>query len=127
MALGQKGAGPGRAGAAQGGSGIESQGDEPGRSANPDRLRQLIDRGEGGDKIDYPDPAAAPLGTDDEAGGHPITQEQLDIAMKAEIRSSGGPAPAQSGRQENGPPNLRFVLVLVLIGVVLIAVTAAMT
>jgi hypothetical protein len=32
-----------------------------------DRLRHDIDRGRGGDKVDNIDPAAAPLGTDDEA------------------------------------------------------------
>jgi hypothetical protein len=33
------------------------------------RMRAAIDRGETGDKVDHPDPAAAPLGTDDEAAG----------------------------------------------------------
>jgi hypothetical protein len=33
------------------------------------RLRDAIDSGETHDKVDYPDPAAAPLGTDEEAGG----------------------------------------------------------
>lgn len=100
---------------------------EPGRRAapaNPDQLRQRIDRGEGADKIDYPDPAAAPLGTDDEAAGHPVTREQLDIALQAEARSPGGQAPLQSGRQENAGSNTRFVLLLVVLGAVLIAVTA---
>jgi hypothetical protein len=99
----------------------------PKRTANPDRLRQSIDRGEGADKIDYPDPAAAPLGTDDEAGGHPVTQEQLDMALAGETRSKGGQAPLQSGRQENPVSNFRFVVLLVLIGAVLIAVTAVLT
>lgn len=33
------------------------------------RLRHAIDSGNTGDKVNYPDPAAAPLGTDDEAAG----------------------------------------------------------
>ena len=94
------------------------------RSANPDRLRQRIDNGRGEDKIDYPDPAAAPLGTDDEAAGTPITREQMDMALRAESRSSGGPSPLQSGRQENPVSNARFVLLLVLGGTVLIALVA---
>lgn len=98
--------------------------DRPGASANPDRLRQRIDRGEGGDKIDYPDPAAAPLGTDDEASGHPISPEQLRMAMEAETRTKGGSSPLQSGRQENVRSNLPFVLGLVLCGILLIALTA---
>jgi hypothetical protein len=56
------------------------------RKDNVDRFRKDIDRGRAGDKTDYPDPAAAPLGTDDEAGGHPATQEQLRIAREAEFR-----------------------------------------
>lgn len=34
-----------------------------------DALRHSLDRGRGGDKTDFSDPAAAPLGTDDEAAG----------------------------------------------------------
>lgn len=97
------------------------------RTANPDLLRQGIDRGEGADKIDYPDPAAAPLGTDDEAAGHPITREQLDMALAAETRSTGGQTPLQSGRQENQASNLRFVLLLLLVGAILIALTVVLT
>lgn len=33
------------------------------------QLREDIDSGRTGDKVDFPDPAAAPLGTDAEAGG----------------------------------------------------------
>jgi len=36
---------------------------------NWQKVRQQIDSGHGNDKIDYPDPTAAPLGTDEEAGG----------------------------------------------------------
>lgn len=34
-----------------------------------DRLRADIDGGKTGEKVPFPDPAAAPLGTDDEAAG----------------------------------------------------------
>jgi hypothetical protein len=62
-----------------------------------DRIRKDIDRGEAGDKTDYPDPAAAPLGTDDEAGGHPATEEELRIAREADNgrRPEGEAAPAE--------------------------------
>jgi len=56
------------------------------RAPTSDRLRKDIDRGRSGDKTDYPDPAAAPLGTDDEAGGNPPSEEQLRIAREAETR-----------------------------------------
>lgn len=38
-------------------------------AAEPHRLRDAIDRGLTGDKVPAIDPAAAPLGTDDEAAG----------------------------------------------------------
>jgi hypothetical protein len=50
-----------------------------------DRLRYDIDRGRGGDKVDGSDPAAAPLGTDDEAGGAPPTPAQIKQAYDYEI------------------------------------------
>lgn len=40
---------------------------------NTSRLRHAIDKGESADKVAFPDPAAAPLGTDAEAGGRPPT------------------------------------------------------
>jgi hypothetical protein len=36
---------------------------------NAAQFRNRIDRGETGDKVAFPDPAAAPLGTDEEAAG----------------------------------------------------------
>lgn len=39
-------------------------------SHNAARVRHAVDSGETRDKVGYPDPAAAPLGTDDEAAGH---------------------------------------------------------
>jgi hypothetical protein len=40
---------------------------------NPDQLRSAIDSGGTGDKVAFPDPAAAPLGTDEEAAGTPVS------------------------------------------------------
>jgi len=42
-----------------------------------DRIRKDVDRGRAGDKVDFPDPAAAPLGTDDEAADRPANSEAL--------------------------------------------------
>jgi len=50
-----------------------------------DRLRYEIDRGRGGDKVDARDPAVAPLGTDDEAGGSTPTPAQVRQAYANEI------------------------------------------
>ena len=55
------------------------------------RLRHEIDSGKTGDKVDFPDPAAAPLGTDDEASGHPITPTQASMARHAEVRPLSAP------------------------------------
>ena len=49
------------------------------------RLKHDIDRGRGGDKVDVIDPAAVPLGTDDEAAGTPPTPRQLKMAHRSEI------------------------------------------
>jgi hypothetical protein len=49
------------------------------------RLRQDLDRGRGGDKVRNIDPAAAPLGTDDEAAGTSPTAAQIKLAYHHEI------------------------------------------
>ena len=48
------------------------------------QLRDDIDSGKAGDKVGFPDPSAAPLGTDAEAGGNSATREELKIARQAE-------------------------------------------
>ena len=76
-----------------------------------DQLRKEIDRGQTGDKAPGVDPAAAPLGTDDEAGGNPPTAEQR--AMEAEAqrhedpkRPSGGGGATESIRNAEEPEGL---------------------
>lgn len=76
--------------------------DDPG---TVDRLRKEIDRGKTGDKTDYPDPAAAPLGTDAEAGGHPPSDEELRIAREAELPRTGDRPPAPAVDRSRGRPN----------------------
>lgn len=68
--------------------------------ANPDRLRDDIDSGKTGDKIPFPDPAAAPLGTDDEAGGatpHPAAAAAARETARAAARDLPAKAPDQTG------------------------------
>ncbi|TWB71861.1 hypothetical protein FBZ87_106105 [Nitrospirillum amazonense] len=48
------------------------------------RLREDIDSGRTGDKVDYPDPAAAPLGTDEEAAGTPTPPGAAEQARRVE-------------------------------------------
>jgi len=56
----------------------------PATDGGADRLRDSIDHGGTGDKVDYPDPAAAPLGTDAEAGGFPPAPEEVALAQRTE-------------------------------------------
>src|SRR4051812_46485298 len=54
-------------------------------ASNVDQLRAQIDRGNTGDKVAFPDPSAAPLGTDDEAAGLPPTPAELRLASMGAI------------------------------------------
>lgn len=83
--------------------------DEPTTS---DRLREDIDRGRTGDKVDFPDPAAAPLGTDDEAAGDPATRDQVQMARQAELHEPGPTPPP--GRPVRQPPRIWGILLLIL-------------
>ncbi len=48
------------------------------------QLREDIDSGRTGEKIEWPDPAAAPLGTDDEASGRLTHPGALAAARRQE-------------------------------------------
>lgn len=54
---------------------------------NWSQVRKQTDSGKTGDKVDFPDPAAAPLGTDEEAGGARTSEE--DIARAEQQRKQG--------------------------------------
>jgi hypothetical protein len=56
------------------------------RGATAEQLRADIDSGRTGDKVAFPDPSAAPLGTDEEAGGMTTPEEALEKARQAELR-----------------------------------------
>jgi hypothetical protein len=47
-----------------------------------DQIRNAIDSGATGQKVSMPDPAAAPLGTDDEAAGNPPTMQERAMAAR---------------------------------------------
>jgi hypothetical protein len=63
------------------------------------QLRDAIDRGRTGSKVPYEDPAAAPLGTDEEAAGTPPGPEAIRIAMRSEVKNRGRHRP--DGRDAN--------------------------
>jgi hypothetical protein len=50
-----------------------------------EQLRADIDTGRTGDKVPAPDPAAAPLGTDDEAGGSSPSPDAVAQSRRIEI------------------------------------------
>lgn len=58
----------------------------PVQAAKPttEQLRSAIDSGATGSKIAASDPAASPLGTDDEAAGHPPSHADIGRATVAE-------------------------------------------
>jgi hypothetical protein len=81
------------------------------------KLRHDIDRGRGGDKVDNIDPAAAPLGTDEEAAGTPPSPEAVKLAHDQEIRATAAtPEARQSGR---------IAIFVAIIGVVALALGLA--
>ena len=48
------------------------------------QLRNDIHKSKVGSATTSPEPAASPLGTDDEAAGTPASEDRLEMAMKAE-------------------------------------------
>lgn len=69
------------------------------RGATTEQLRDAIDRGATGTKVPNPDPAAAPLGTDDEAAGTPPSPELVKRVLDLET----APAPHKKGRDHSWP------------------------
>ena len=55
------------------------------RGSTTAQLRDDIDHGRTGDKVDAPDPAVAPLGTDEEAAGTPPDPCVVDAARTMEL------------------------------------------
>jgi hypothetical protein len=78
-----------------------------------DRLRHDISRGRAGDKVDFPDPAAAPLGTDDEAAGTPPSPQATKLAYDLEI---GRPVSSEQAHRIEGAV---YVFAAVIIGLAL--------
>jgi hypothetical protein len=89
-------------------------------SATTAQLRHDIDSGRTGSKVNFPDPAAAPLGTDDEAAGTPPSAESVSLARRQEAaRPETGP------RANPGGLDVGVVIYTVILGVI-VATLAAM-
>ncbi len=93
-------------------------GDPQPRSATPAQLRHDIDSGRTGDKVPFPDPAAAPLGTDEEAAGTPVSGRAAAAARRAETaRRDEPPRPNSSTRSGRA----WMVITLIVAAAVLVA------
>jgi hypothetical protein len=102
-------------------------GDDPARQlkTNAAQLKADHDSGRAGDKVAAGDPAASPLGTDEEAGGAPLSDEALSLARAQEThpdaastRSDSRVDNARQGRPGGGVGMLLGVLAaLVLVAV----------
>ena len=57
-----------------------------------EQLRADIDSGRTGDKVSAPDPAMAPLGTDDEAAGTPPSPAAIALTRRLENARPSQPA-----------------------------------
>lgn len=75
----------------------EQPGTMPRRGSTSAQLKRDINSGLTGDKVNFFDPAAAPLGTDEEAGGASPTPEDIHEARMAE-RSRAFDAPGADAR-----------------------------
>jgi hypothetical protein len=75
-----------------------------------EQLRDAIDRGETGDKVRAFDPAAAPLGTDEEAAGTPPSPEQVALAWEQE--TSRQVAPERARRRPSTGKELAIVMTI---------------
>jgi len=104
-------------------------------SANPAQVRGDIERGSTGDKLPGFDPAAAPLETDAEAGGEPLSPDQVsNISGREEPRNQGsrnegshGPALRHFDRpREDHSPFRQGWLLAILAAVVLTLVAVAL-
>ncbi|NDV49313.1 MULTISPECIES: hypothetical protein [unclassified Salipiger] len=95
----------------------------PSQSAEPDRLRQRIDHGETGDKVNFSDPAAAPLGTDAEAGAGPSATPAGKVTVapsvpEREKKRSPPHTPAELQNSSSGRRGIFLVFLVVLAGIV---------
>jgi hypothetical protein len=92
---------------------------------NWSQLRDRIDRGETGDKKAAEDPAAAPLGTDAEAGGWSTRREHIARSAAAEEAGPKARAAAQ-GRTVARPHRKMIALGLAATAVVSIILAVAL-
>jgi hypothetical protein len=82
------------------------------KGGSTEQLRRDIDSGRTRDKVDWPDPAVAPLGTDDEAAGTPPSRERVRLARRQEL--SRGPKVPINVAKLDAPTRFYFVFIVAL-------------
>ena len=90
--------------------------DTPASAPTSDQIRHAIDHGHAGDKVAAVDPAAAPLGTDEEAAGTPATAQERRQAAAAELRPAKAAAKVDGGRDHNPRGSEKAIWVGVAVG-----------
>lgn len=91
------------------------------KSPTTAQLRDDIDSGRTGDKVGASDPAAAPLGTDEEAAGTPLSPADIEAARQAEARPAADrPAMSADATKASERSGGRWV-VLTITAVVVVA------
>lgn len=90
-------------------------------ATNWDQARDRIDTGKTGDKVAVDDPAAAPLGTDEEAGGEATPADAIGRSAAAEEQRPA--VPERDPASKGGVPGRRPAwMVAAVVGVLVVAV-----
>lgn len=84
------------------------------------QLRRDIDRGRTGDKVDHPDPAAVPLGADEEAAGTPVPPSAVAEAHREEV--ANGPDAVGAAVSRTSSSMMLAVLAIFAVAVVVLVV-----
>ena len=84
-----------------------------------DRMRKDIDRGSTREKAPWPDPSAAPMGTDDEAAGQPSGRNERSIEAGAR------PDPVDVERRQPSAVGT-YVVITIIVGFAIIAIAMAL-
>jgi hypothetical protein len=92
-------------------------------AGNWSQVRDRIDRGETGDKRAVGDPAAAPLGTDAEAGGASTSSEAIAGSAAAE---TAGPAARAAAQGRTARPSPRVILTLAVVAAAAVGLILAL-
>jgi hypothetical protein len=95
--------------------------DAPPQSDNPTtaQLKGDINSGRTGDKVEVFDPGLSPLGTDDEAAGHPPSAERVKMARDQETSARWQAGADKAGQAHQGPSRKALYSFIGFIAVVL--------